>query len=160
MPDMKQTIFGREMNVGTPYTSDDTTLTFNNGGDAENLVVQRVSITYTQQISRAFEIGSNKAYFVAGNQDGTAEITRLAGPGALVGGFIKQYGDVCNAPENTLMIRKGQGACDGEGGEVHAQGCVITSVAYTMQAENMTIQETTNLLVAVVNDEGGNGAGE
>lgn len=141
-------IFGRTATVGEPFSADDTELLFV-GADAESLVVQSLSITYRQNITRLWEIGTDKQYFVSGHQEGNAEMARVVGPKPLVGDFLQQYGDVCNIRENHLTLWV-KGACGTQAGQVKATGVVITQVSYRVQAQDMVINEGVNMLVARV----------
>jgi hypothetical protein len=55
----QQDILGREATVGRPFSADDTELLFV-GADAESLVVQSLDITYRQNVTRLWEIGTDK----------------------------------------------------------------------------------------------------
>jgi hypothetical protein len=141
-------ILGRTATVGEPFSADDTELLFV-GASAQSLVVQQLGITYQQNITRLWEIGTDKQYFVSGHQEGGMTMARVVGPKPLVGEFLEQYGDVCNIRENhiTLWVK---GACATEAGQIKATGCVVTQVAFSINAQDMVINENVNLLVARV----------
>jgi hypothetical protein len=141
-------ILGRTATVGEPFSADDTELLFR-GAALHSLVVQQLGITYQQNITRLWEIGSDKQYFVSGRQEGGMTMARVVGPKPLVGEFLKDYGDVCNVRENVISLYV-KGACETDAGEIIASGCVVTSVAFSVSAQDMVIHENVQLLVARV----------
>jgi len=141
-------ILGRTATVGEPFSADDTELLFV-GAAAQSLVVQNLEIAYRQNVTRLWEIGTDKQYFVSGHQEGNMAMARVVGPKPLVSSFLSQYGDVCNIQSNhiTLWVK---GACGTEAGRIKATGCVVTQVAYRVAAQDMVINEAVQLLVARV----------
>jgi hypothetical protein len=148
MADRMKDIFSRESSIGDAFSADDTELIFAGGGMQE-LVIQRVSITYRQNVSRAWEIGSNQQYFIAGHQEGTLTFARVVGPKGMGEGFLTKYGDVCQAAGNQVTF-KVKGDCSTVGGEISASGVVIVSVGYTIAAQDMVVNEAIDALVARV----------
>lgn len=139
-------IFNRETSVGDPFSADDSELLFR-GGDAQTMVVQNLTISYEQRITRSWEVGSSRQYFIGGHQQGTGSIQRIVGPKPLAGTFMSQYGDVCQIQSNhiTFVVK---GGCSTNGGRIKATGVVITSVQYSVRADDMVVNETVNLMIA------------
>jgi len=145
---MGNDIFNREATVGDPFSADDAELLFR-GGDAQTMVVQNLTINYEQTITRAWEVGSSRQYFIAGHQKGTGSIARIVGPKPIAGTFMSQYGDVCEIQSNhiTFVVK---GDCSTNGGRIKATGVVINSVQYTVRSEDMVVNETVQLMIAKV----------
>lgn len=141
-------IFNRESSVGEPFSSDDTEFIFV-GGEAQSLIVQNLTINYRQNITRLWEIGSDKQYFVSGHQEGDASMARVIGPKPVSSEFMRQYGDVCNIQGNhiTFVVK---GDCSTKGGMLKVTGVVITQVSYTVRAQDMVVNEQVSMLVAKV----------
>ena len=141
-------ILGRTATVGEPFSADDTELLFV-GAESQSLVIQSLDIAYRQNITRLWEIGTDKQYFVSGHQEGNMTMARVVGPKPLVGTFLQQYGDVCNIRDNhiTLWVK---GSCGTEAGQIKATGVVVTQVAYRVAAQDMVINEAVSMLVARV----------
>jgi len=139
-------IFSREATVGDPFSADDSELLFR-GGDAQTMVVQSLMIQYEQAITRAWEVGSSKQYFIAGHQQGTGSMKRIIGPKPIASQFMAQYGDVCQIQQNhiTFVVK---GDCSTNGGRIRVTGVVITSVQYEVQAQDMVIHETLSMMIA------------
>ena len=139
-------IFNRESAIGEPFSSDDSELIFV-GAEAQTLIVQQLTMRYSQNITRAWEVGSSKQYFIAGHQQGDAQMSRIVGPKPVAGSFMAQYGDVCNIQSNhiTFVVR---GDCATNGGSIRVSGVVITQVTYSIQASDMVVSEQVNMLVA------------
>jgi hypothetical protein len=139
-------IFNREAAIGEPFSADDSELLFV-GGESQTLIVQQLAIRYRQNITRAWEIGSSKQYFIAGHQDGDATMSRIVGPKPVAGAFMAQYGDVCNIQKNMIAFVV-KGDCSTKGGRIRVTGVVITQVAYTVAAADMVVKEDVNMMVA------------
>lgn len=139
-------IFNREAAIGEPFSSDDSTLLFV-GAEAQTLIVQQFAIRYRQNVTRAWEIGSSKQYFIAGHQEGDASMSRVVGPKPVAGSFMAQYGDVCNIQSNhiTFVVK---GDCSTNAGSIRVSGVVITQVSYQIQASDMVVNESVSMLVA------------
>lgn len=139
-------IFNREAAIGEPFSADDSELLFV-GGESQTLIVQQLAIRYRQNITRAWEIGSSKQYFIAGHQDGDATMSRIVGPKPVAGAFMAQYGDVCKIQENhiTFVVK---GDCSTRGGRIRVSGVVITQVSYTIAAADMVVKEDMNMMIA------------
>ena len=141
-------IFSREASIGEPFSADDSELLFV-GGDAQTMIVQNLTVNYRQNITRLWEIGSDKQYFVSGHQEGDATMARVVGPKPVAGEFMAQYGDVCNIQSNhiTFVVK---GDCSTKGGRIKITGVVITQVSYSVRAQDMVINEQVSMLVAKV----------
>jgi hypothetical protein len=127
-------IFSREATVGDPFSADDSELLFR-GGDAQTMVVQSLSIRYEQTITRAWEVGSSKQYFVAGHQQGSGSMQRIIGPKP-----------IASQSNHITFVVKGD--CSTNGGRIRVTGVVITSVEYQVRASDMVVNETVSLMLA------------
>lgn len=110
-------MFSRRTDVhGGSFTADSAFLTFPNvlGLDGQftgeiGLLIQSLSVSYRQQITRLFEIGTPAQYYVAGRTSGDGSLNRVVGPRVLQQSFYKKYGDVCQAATNDFRISAGTG---------------------------------------------------
>lgn len=143
---MASDIFSREATVGDPFSADDAELLFK-GGDAQTMVVQQLTISYEQKITRSWEVGSSTQYFISGHQQGSGSMQRIIGPKPIAGSFLSEYGDVCNVQGNhiTFVVK---GSCSTNGGRIKATGVVINSVQYTVRADDMVVNEQVQFMVA------------
>jgi hypothetical protein len=141
-------IFQRDATIGDPFSADDSELLFR-GGQAQTMVVQNLTIRYEQTVTRAWEVGSSKQYFISGHQQGSGSMGRIIGPKPIANEFFRLYGDVCEIQDNTIRFVV-KGDCSTNGGSITASGVVITSVEYSVRAQDMVINETVQLLVAKV----------
>ncbi len=145
---MARDIFNRVVDLGKPLAADATRLIFPFIGD-EDFLLQNVTLQYQQNITRLWEVGSSKTYFFAGRTQGQITAKRIIGARNAALAFVQQFGDVCNMAKNhlTLMLDAG---CEGAEarGTLKASGCVIQSVAYSIAAADMVINEDITLLFA------------
>jgi ketosteroid isomerase-like protein len=147
---MPKDIFKRDSSIGAPFSADDTEFIFV-GGEAQTMIVQSMTVNYRQNVTRLWEIGSDKQYFVSGHQEGDANMARVVGPKPINSAFMQQYGDVCNVQENSITFVV-KGDCSTEGGRIKVSGVVITQVSYSVRAQDMVVNEQVNMLVAHVAD--------
>lgn len=145
---MSRDVFNREVDLGTPLAADATRLLFADIGQ-EDMLVQNVTVQYAQNINRLYEVGSAKTFFIAGRTQGTINIKRVIGGKGVSGGFVKKYGDVCNMASNVLAFSFEAGCTDGSNvGSITASACVINSVAYSVAAADMIINEDISMMFA------------
>lgn len=140
MPD----IFGRRpLDYGGSFSADGAQIEIA-GLVGIGLIVQQLSIQYQQPITRIYEVGTQKTYFVAGRPQGTANIASVLGPGSVFSTFYQLLGDVCNAPINDLRICLQAGCTTPIGTSVSfpVPAIISSAVSSGMQliAKNMVLQ--------------------
>jgi hypothetical protein len=145
---MARDIFNRVVDLGKPLAVDATRLLFPFIGE-EDMLLQNVNISYQQNITRLWEVGSTKTYFFAGRTQGTIQAKRIIGTRNAALGFVKQYGDVCNMQKNHITLQLEAG-CEGgsDKGSIKASGVVINSVAYAISTADMIINEEISMMFA------------
>lgn len=122
------------------------------------LLTQQLSFQYQQNIMRIYEIGTAFTYYIAGRAQGSASVTRVLGPRPLLFTFYSVYGNVCNAGQNTIGFAMQQGCQSPIDAQAQATyrymylvGCVIQSIGFSAQAENMMVNEQVSMMfVALV----------
>lgn len=155
MPD----IYNRETDTfGGSFAADQGFVTFPQILDAQvgpigadvGLLIQRLAMSYQQQVTRLYEVGRPAIYYVGGRTNGDAGIDRVIGPRTISEPFYLTYGDMCNARTNTLdfSIENGCGFEDEVPGFVSytSHFCVITTVGINVAAADMIINESIRLL--------------
>ena len=143
-------VFGRNVELGTPLAADSIRLLIPDIGN-EDMLVQQLSLNYQQNINRLWEVGSPKTYFIAGRTEGNMSIKRVIGTSGIANAFIAKYADVCNIAGNhmTLSMTAGCGTTAGtDQGSITVSGCVLVSIAYSVQAQDMIINEDLGLRFA------------
>lgn len=148
MPD----IYNRNTDTyGGSFAADGAKLTFPalaGGGAEAGLMVMQLSCSYTQQLTRLFELTSPNVYYVAGRTSGQANTARVLGPRKLAANFYKTYGDVCNAKTNTLQVSLVTGCGSGEVGRATfiCKFVVIVQVGITMTSADMMVNESMGMI--------------
>lgn len=145
---MGNDIYNRVVDLGTPYAADATRLLLEDlGGD--DLLVQNFSAQYQQNITRLWEVGSSKTYFIAGRTEGQIQIKRVLGGKGVSQNFIKKFGDVCEIESHHISIKMGMECRAAQNDtKLTFEGVVITSVAYSVAAADMIINEDISMLFA------------
>ena len=143
---------------GGSFAADAARVTFAGAGDfigqggagGVGLLVQNLQVSYQQQVTRLYEIGTNNTFLVAGRTAGQFGMGRVLGPRPVQKGFYSKYGNVCNAATNNLAFEcqtgcpAGAGA--GNGGGLadlvfNIKNVVLTSINLTAAAQDMIINE-------------------
>ncbi len=129
----------------------------------EGLLTQQLSIQYQQPITRLYEVGTQKTFYVAGRPQGTASIARILGPGNVMAEFYECLGDVCNADKNDICFCVeanclGNPDQDFQGMSICLKNVVLQSIGISVQAQDMIINEQLSLFftaMLVQNEEFG-----
>jgi len=152
MPD----IFSRKSTYQNSFSADDTILTIQ--GIDVGLIAQSIDVSYVQQITRLYEVGSSNTYFVAGRTQGGMGIQQVVGPKSLTKAFYENFGDVCNAANNNISLSAalGCGSPDGsaESTEIYLNQCVITEYGLGVRAETALIMSSTKMIFNTLSFEG------
>jgi hypothetical protein len=153
---MARDIFNRDVDLGQPLAADAVRALLGDTGESD-LMMQSIQIQYAQRVTRLWELGSAKTFFFAGRTEGSIGAKRIIGKTNASMSFIKQYGDVCNVQKNSIGLTLKAG-CTEAGNlatqNLTASGCVIQSCAYSVQAQDMVINEEVSLMFARLNDPG------
>jgi hypothetical protein len=140
--------FGRATDsFGGSFSADSGKITFpaliNNQGASAGLLLQNMGATYSQTVTRLFELGTPNIYYVGGRTQGNANIARVLGPRKIAREFYLTYGDVCQARSNTLHFSVSTGCGDTEvtRASFTAHFVVIVTIGLTVGAADMMINE-------------------
>jgi hypothetical protein len=152
-------IFSRNSSqLGGVFAADQAKLTLLGG---TIMLVQRLNMSYSQMVTRLWEVGGPNIYYVVGRTQGQMGLDRVIGPTGTIKDFYNTFGNACNARSNTLSFSLQQTDCsadentDEAGTGISAsagkasytlQNCVITQVAVGVAAQDMIISENTTLL--------------
>lgn len=151
-------IFSRSTDTfGGSFAADQAFLTFpaleNAAGVAigadVGLLIQRLAMTYQQQITRLYEVGRPAIYYVGGRTSGDAGVDRVVGPRSIATEFYNTYGDICRARSNTLDFTIDNDCGFDEAAafaSYTAHFCVITTVGANVAAADMIINESIRIM--------------
>ena len=123
------------------------------GGPAMGMLIQNLNWNYTQQITRLYEIGSPSVYYVGGRAQGQLTIAQVVGPAPLSVAWIKTFGDICKAKDNTMNFEVELDCNDAGSGsklDVEMTGCVITTVAGSVAAQDVVINQNVQITFAAL----------
>ena len=106
-------------------------------------LVQNWNITYNNNITEIFELGSDSIYWTKGRPTGSGQIARIIGLGN-VKLFPDGAFDICDGGV-TMEIEAKPGACpnqDISGVTLSMGGCVVTSIGFSAAVADTRINET------------------
>lgn len=146
-------IFNRDVStLGGVFTSDRGKLSFSNakGERVEAALVQNMTFTYSQNITRFYEVGGPRIYYVGGRTSGQATIARIIGPSVVLTAFYKKFGDVCQAATNTMGIRLEETDCTPPLKHISITYTlslvVLVAISAAIGAQDMIINENSQLM--------------
>jgi len=161
MPD----IFGTNLSFGGAFRAQRGIIQ-----DPRNLagiLMQNLQVQYGRPVQRIYELGNSGAdintYYIEGRPNGTLTTSHIIGPSNNVITFMKTYGDICKAGENTmtLTLKPGENICIGTGVantpgavldannigiSIRMTHCVLMSIGFSVAADNLIITETSQLM--------------
>ena len=146
-------VFNRQTDrFGGAFAADQAKVTFpaligNNGANA-GLLMQGMRASYSQQITRLYEVGSPNFYYVGGRTAGQASMDRVIGPRKIQQAFYLTYGDICNALTNSLHFSVDTGCAASEGSRA-AFTChfvVVQTISIGFNAQDMLIHENLGMI--------------
>ncbi len=116
---------------GGAFSIDDTTISFNTGGqDDPNLgqLVQSIQVGYGREVARHYELGSKKTYYLVGRAAGTASVKRISSLVGINTGFLLAFSSICDLASRSLTIG---GSNSPSCGPQNSQTYVLTSPLIT-----------------------------
>lgn len=153
-------IFGTAPTYGGGFSMDEATVTFPlaDGDGGLGLLVQSVSSSYQRPINRIFELSKQKTtYYVAGRQQGTIGIQRLAAPRAVSQSFLEKFADICQVQNNTFSISADPGisncsasgnplAADAQGQRYTFSYAIITQLGFNISVNAFALSESLSMM--------------
>lgn len=156
MPD----VFNRNVDgFGGSFSADSAEFFFLAATGSEagvGLLIQNVTVSYQQQVTRIYELGSSLHFYVIGRTNGQLGMARVLGPRPLMTAFYRKYGDGCQAATNNFLLRF-TSDCQGNPQDalVEVKYSVINSIGFTMGAQDAVINEQVQMLYAQLNVDAG-----
>jgi hypothetical protein len=156
---MANDIFGRRaLEFGGAFAADSACINLNLNCEDEDgnelvsagLLTQQLGIQYQQPITRLYEVGTQKTYYVAGRPQGSANLARILGPGTVMAALYECLGDVCKADKNDLCFCIesnciGNVQQDFNAMAICLKNVVLQSLGFSIQAQDMIINEQMSL---------------
>ncbi len=150
-------IYSRQGSViAGAFSAEDTTLSFAGVGSdgfslagGVGLLTQSLQVSYSQNVTRLYEVGSPNSYLIAGRTQGQASLSRIIGPRAIQAAFYRKFGNVCNARSNNIDLAARMGCNGDNSGSLYSLaigGCVLTSVSISVSAQDMMINESLQMI--------------
>lgn len=142
-------LFGRkDMVYGGGFVSD--TGIIQAGDGITGILMQNIQVQYQRPITKIFELGkaglNSNVYYVEGRPQGSMTIARVIGFAASIGAFYRKYGSACNAANNNMSLALASAQCVGAAPiALTMRYCVLTSVGFSVQAQQLVINENSSM---------------
>lgn len=142
-------VFGRlPMQYGGGFAADAAVASFGGlAGGGVGLLTQQLQFSYTQRVTRLYEIGSRFVFYVVGRSQGDAAVQRVLGPRPVSLAFYRLYGNPCTS--GTLLFQVGVGCFLGniEGSlSFLLTGVLLVSIQISVRAEDMIVGEALQMM--------------
>lgn len=150
----------QETHLNGVFSADLAKLNFAGKADrVKGTLIQGASFSYAQQVTRLYEVGAEarhtNVYYVSGRTQGTAGLSRVIGPKATIKELYEEFGDVCKAKENELSLILEEADCSEAGNfqkiAYTLRFCVLMQVGVSVQAQDMVINEQSQLMFSGLN---------
>ena len=146
-------VFGRlPMQFGGAFSADAAVASFGGlAGGGVGLLTQQLQFSYTQRVTRLYEIGSRFVFYVVGRSQGDAAAQRVLGPRPVSLAFYQAYGNPCTS--GTLLFQVGVGCFLGqiEGSlSFLLTGVLLVSIQISVRAEDMIVGESLQMMYAAL----------
>ena len=147
---------------GGAVAADAARVVFSSGqtldGFGVGMLVQQLQLSYQQAITRVYEIGTDKTFYIAGRCQGQVNMARIMGPRPVQIGFYQQFGNACSAAQNNINFMadtgcNSSGGTGGLGGGTYAftlKFAVITNLGIQIGAQDMVINEQVSLMFSAM----------
>ncbi len=142
-------IFGRlPLQFGGGFAADAAVASFGGlAGGGVGLLTQQLQFSYTQRVTRLYEIGSRFVFYVVGRSQGDAAVQRVLGPRPVSVAFYRLYGNPCTS--GTLLFQVGVGCFLGtiQGAlSFLLTGVLLVSIQISVRAEDMIVGEALQMM--------------
>ena len=147
----------QDVALGGVFQANRCKLNFGDNG-VTGVLVQAMQFSFSQNITRLYEIGDShnatgksNVYYVTGRCQGQMQLNRVIGPAATIETMYTVYGDACQACENNMTLSLTETDCStcgnyGAGMYYTLQYCVLTQVGVSVQAQDMILNETCQIM--------------
>jgi len=132
-------------------------------GSGVGMLVQSLKVGYQQQITRVYEIGSDKTFYVVGRTQGQVDMGRIMGPRLVQLAFYTKFGDACQAVSNNInfMVEARCSTVNGtaiaslqDSGTAYSftiKAAVIINMGIQVGAQDMVINEQIQMMFTALN---------
>ena len=115
-------------------------------------LVQNLGGAYTQSVTKLYEVGTPRVYFIGGRTNGQGQIGRVLGPAVLQTAFYQQYGNICNISRNNLNFSFRSNCGTTAVNTNYSLGLVLVmQVGFSVAAADMLINESVGFMFSSLN---------
>jgi len=123
------------------------------------VLMQNIGINYQQQVTRLYELGTRgkmtNVYYVGGRANGSMSAAHVVGPGVSMKAFYDNFGDVCKANTNTIVLDLAPNICDGQAQAKYTMKfCVLVAIGVSVAAQDFVVNENSQLMFSGMEFDG------
>jgi hypothetical protein len=141
-------VFNRAPQIGGSMSAENIRLNFSQDSgtaltaivqDKVGLIIQKLNLAYSQEVTRLYALESGKIYFIVGQSNGEMQVQHVVGPAGMAKEFFKKYGNPCNITgQFNLTVASGCGGKNTQS-RVTVSNPLIKQVSLQIEAGNAII---------------------
>lgn len=115
-------------------------------GGQKGALVQSINLTYTRNVTRIWELGSDDTYYVIGHTEGRAQLSRITAK--TDSDILDDMADACVATSKKLNLRGVGDTCENGTAnfQLSAGGPVVTQRSFGINTQNFLITSTAAIM--------------
>lgn len=147
---MSGDMFGAKGAIGGIFKGTQVALTLGKGTvgggtGQKGALVQTISLSYTRNVTRVWELGSSDTYFVIGHTEGQMQMNRIVAK--VENDILDELSDACKAASYLLNLSSVANACEG-GAKINltASGPMLTQRSFSADAGQFVLTSSAALM--------------
>lgn len=145
---MAQDIYGSSTKLGGVFKGTTVALTLGDArgqGAGKGALIQNVSISYTRNVNRIWELGSDDTYFIIGHSEGQAQLAQIHAK--MDADILSRLGDACEALTKTLVLDGRTSMCEDDATfKVTMTGPVLTNRTISIDAGQFVVNKSAAIM--------------
>lgn len=119
--------------------------TVGNGTGQKGALVQTMALSYTRNVTRVWELGSNDSYYIIGHTEGQMQMNRIVAK--VENDILDELGDACKAKDYLLNLTSVANACEtGAKISLVASGPMLTQRSFSADAGQFVLTSSAALM--------------
>jgi len=144
-------MFGAKGAIGGIFKGTQVALTLGKGSlgggtGQKGALVQTITLSYTRNVTRVWELGSNDTYYIIGHTEGQAQMNRIVAK--VENDILDELGDACKAKDYLLNMSSTADACEGGGAKINltASGPMLTQRSFSADAGQFVLTSSAAIM--------------
>lgn len=138
--------FGSKGAIGGIFKGTKVEITLGGSG-LKGAMAQNINISYSRNVTRVWELGSDDTYYIIGHTEGQASMARIVAKKNE--DILDVLGDACTAKDKTLKLTSTANGCEANDTlSLTLSGPMLTSRGFSMDVGQFVMSSTAALMFA------------